>query len=134
VKQEREPPLDLAQRALGDAQLVRAQRQRGHVLVRALDRERRDLVDAAPGDAHRERLRAHALALAGLAARLAHELGVVLAHGLRAGLPVAAHQAVQDALELEPPAALVLRALCAPDHLDLLVAQAVEHLIALLLG
>ena len=59
-----------------------------------------------PPTTHGAALGAQARAVAGVAGRLAHELRVVLAHRLGAGLAVAAHRAGEDALEAHRPSAV----------------------------
>src|SRR6202012_5808693 len=62
-----------------------------------------------------------------------HELAVLLARAVARRLPIATHQARDDALELHPPGAVALGSFFAPGDGDLLAFEAVEDLIALLL-
>jgi hypothetical protein len=132
VEEEAEARVDLAEHTLGDRRLALGQRELLEEGARVADRERGDVGDALARHLHRERLGAHAAALTGIAGHVAEVLRVLLAHLLRGRLLVAAHERGDHAVELDGPAAVVLRALLAPLHTHLAALEAVQDLVLLL--
>ena len=67
--------------------------------MRVPHRQSRGVADIGAGDLHRQRFRLQAIAVAGLAGRLAHEAADLFARPIALGFLVAAFQIGDDALE-----------------------------------
>jgi hypothetical protein len=129
VDQESQPTVDLLQHLLGDAALGRTQGKAGEELARLADGVGAELGKAPSADRDRGRFGAQPPSLAARAHRVGEVAHVVPAHALGLGLPKAAVELVQHALEGAHPLDLPGREF--HGHGDLPALRAVQQEVAM---